>query len=135
MSRLWASLLRMLDRTPGPPAPKVSHSPDWRQCEDSARMLTLLGVNGHSRKARLLACACARRLLDSLSDPCRRVVESLEWMVEHEESGQLPVPGEYTEDGFLILLRESPDAIRGELLAMMECLFWYDRAMAEEVPP
>jgi hypothetical protein len=94
-------------------------------------MLTLLGVKANSRKARLLACACARRLWDSLNDRCRRIVESMEGDVE---SGDLLIPGEYTEDSFVIALREAPDAIRGELLAMMECVFWYEKALAAEAP-
>jgi hypothetical protein len=94
-------------------------------------MLTLLGVEGHSRKVRLLACACARRLWGNLTDSCRRTVEEMEM---DTEGGRLSIPGEYTEDRFLIALQEAPDLIRGELWAMMECLFWSDRGLAEEAP-
>ena len=45
---------------------------EWRDCGDPQKMLEFLRDNGRvsERKLRLFACACARRLWLSLTEPC-----------------------------------------------------------------
>ncbi len=55
------------------------NQPEWLSCENPQRMLRFLGRRFGTRKLRLFACACCRRIWEFLKDPrSRKAVETAE---------------------------------------------------------
>jgi hypothetical protein len=56
---------------------------EWLACENTYRMLTVIGATGDGRKPRLFACACVRAVLGRITHPeCREVVAVAERLAD-----------------------------------------------------
>jgi hypothetical protein len=122
MSRLWASLRRLIGRagrTGPPPPPAIAGEADWLRCEDHALMLAHPKARLYDRKHALLACGCARRVWEGLTNSCRSLIDGME---SSADAGKPVWPGEYSEDEFFDAFARAPAALRGGLGAMLECM-------------